>query len=143
VPSHTDAEKVNHFLLRFRDSNSNDFFYPDSKVSVLWPYKPRATDEFALGRGEMLRIVSIYDDGWALGYRLGERADEGIGKANKPIFPAWLDPDPAVKAFPLVCVTVPRAWKKCVEQDLKARSGRTVNSARPFVPAFKKLKVWV
>jgi hypothetical protein len=56
----------------------------------------------------MLRILSICDDGWALGYRLGERADEWIGKlSNKPIFPAWLDTGSAVKAFPLVCMTVP------------------------------------
>jgi hypothetical protein len=84
----------------FETATPTNFSTPTPKVSVLWPYKPRATDEFALCRGEMLRILSICDDGWALGYRLGERADEWIGKvSNKPIFPAWLDTGSAVKSF--------------------------------------------
>jgi|ERR1700722_2995944 hypothetical protein len=52
------------------------FMHTNSRVSVLWPYKPRETDEFALDRGEMLQILRIYDDQWADGYRLGERAEE-------------------------------------------------------------------
>jgi len=44
--------------------------------SVLWPHKPRETDEFTLDRGEMLQILRISDDGWADGYWLGERAEE-------------------------------------------------------------------
>jgi hypothetical protein len=42
---------------------SNDFFYTDSEISVLWHYMPRETDEFALQRGDMLRILSLSDDG--------------------------------------------------------------------------------
>jgi hypothetical protein len=63
--------------------------------------------------------------------------------ASEPLFPAWMEPSSVVKAFPLVCVTVPWAWKKCVKQDLKARRKWNVNGARPFAPAYKRLKVHI
>lgn len=138
----TEADNTTHFLLRLRDHNSYDFFSIDSEVSALWPYMPREMDEFALGRGDMLRILSISDDGWAIGYRLDERAHEWTETTpSEPIFPAWRDWGSMVKAFPLVCVTVPWAWKRCVGQDWKARGELDAHGARPFAPPHKKLEV--
>lgn len=110
------AHNDSHALPRFRDINSTEIFYTDSEVSVVWPYKPQNTDEFALDQGDMLRILSIYDDGWALGYRLGERAGQWRG-----ITPTRTERSLIVKAFPLVCVTVSREWKKFVKLDSKTR----------------------
>ena len=45
-------------------------------MTTLWAYAPRAADEFELERGDMLRVVGIWDDGWATGIRLNERIDE-------------------------------------------------------------------
>jgi hypothetical protein len=111
----------------FKDYYSSDDIHPTDKVSVLWAYQPRAGDEFELERGDMLKVVGIWDDGWATGIRINERAedydgkhnvqrDSGVsnGSANRPSSPA---PSGEIKAFPLVCVCLPEAWKKTVEGD--------------------------
>lgn len=64
----------------FRDYYSQGDIHPNDKVSVLWAYQPRAPDEFELERGDMLKIVGIWDDGWATGVRINERAEDYDGK---------------------------------------------------------------
>ncbi|GAB1207531.1 hypothetical protein APSETT445_006251 [Aspergillus pseudonomiae] len=49
-------------LSSFHDYYSQDDIRPGDKVAVLWAYQPRAGDEFALDRGEMLKVVGIWDD---------------------------------------------------------------------------------
>ena len=63
-------------LESFKDYYSNDEIHPGDMVSTLWAYAPRANDEFELERGDMLRIVGIWDDGWATGVRLHQRAEQ-------------------------------------------------------------------
>lgn len=60
----------------FKDYYSQDDIHPNDKVSVLWAYQPRAGDEFELDRGDMLKVVGIWDDGWATGVRINERAED-------------------------------------------------------------------
>ena len=67
-------------LTTFKDYYSQDEIHPSDKVAVLWAYQPRAGDEFELERGEMLKVVGIWDDGWATGVRVNERAEEYDGK---------------------------------------------------------------
>ena len=64
----------------FKDYYSQDEIHPGDKVATLWAYQPRAGDEFELERGEMLKVVGIWDDGWATGVRLNERAENYDGK---------------------------------------------------------------
>ncbi|OAP57338.1 hypothetical protein AYL99_08076 [Fonsecaea erecta] len=117
----------------FKDYYSNDDIHPGDKVSVLWAYQPRAGDEFELERGDMLKVVGIWDDGWATGVRINERAedydgkhkvqrDSGVsnGSATREESPT---PSGEIKAFPLVCVCLPEAWKKTVEGDTSTESG--------------------
>lgn len=117
----------------FKDYYSSHDIHPTDKVSVLWAYQPRAGDEFELERGDMLKVVGIWDDGWATGIRINERAedydgkhnvqrDSGVsnGSADRPQSPA---PSGEIKAFPLVCVCLPEAWKKTVEGDSATESG--------------------
>lgn len=47
----------------FKDYYSSDDIHPGDKVSTLWAYSPRAPDEFELERGDMLKVVGIWDDG--------------------------------------------------------------------------------
>ena len=117
----------------FKDYYSSGDIHPNDKVSVLWAYQPRAADEFELERGDMLKIVGIWDDGWATGVRIDDRAEEydgkhkvqrdsGVsngsnGRSESP--PATGE----IKAFPLVCVCLPDAWKKTVEGDTSTDSG--------------------
>lgn len=121
-------------LAFFKDYYSEDDIHPGDKVSVLWAYQPRAGDEFELERGDMLRVVGIWDDGWATGVRLNDRAedydgkhkaqrDSGVsqGSGARPESPS--PPNGEIKAFPLVCVCLPEAWKKTVEGDSSAESG--------------------
>jgi len=111
----------------FKDYYSSDEIHPNDKVAVLWAYQPRAGDEFELERGDMLKVVGIWDDGWATGVRISDRAEDYDGKHNVQRDSgvsngsAAREPSPTpsgeIKAFPLVCVCLPEAWKKTVEGD--------------------------
>lgn len=112
----------------FKDYYSQDEIHPGDRVATLWAYQPRAADEFGLERGDMLKVVGIWDDGWATGVLVDERADEweakhqqqrdsgvsnGSGRARGPSPPTSGE----IKAFPLVCVCRPEHWRKTIEGD--------------------------
>lgn len=114
----------------FRDYYSEDDIHPNDKVAVLWAYQPRAADEFELDRGDMLKVVGIWDDGWATGVRLDERAedydekhkaqrDSGVSNGSDR---RGSSPSGEIKAFPLVCVCLPEHWHKTVDGDFQARA---------------------
>lgn len=109
----------------FKDYYSSEEIHPGDKVATLWAYQPRAGDEFALERGDMLKVVGIWDDGWATGVLIDDRAedweakrsaqrDSGVSNTS-----GRRDESPAVsgeiKAFPLVCVCMPDHWRKTIE----------------------------
>ena len=112
----------------FKDYYSSDEIHTGDRVATLWAYQPRAGDEFELERGDMLKVVGIWDDGWATGIRIPDRAEDYDGKLKmqrdsgvsnvtgqrEPTSPAPLG---EVKAFPLVCVCLPEHWKKTIEGD--------------------------
>lgn len=97
-------------LPSFRDYYSQDEIHPGDKVATLWAYQPRAGDEFELERGDMLKVVGIWDDGWATGVRISDRAEEFVsknpqrdsgvsnGSAARTQSPA---PSGEIKAFPV------------------------------------------
>lgn len=117
----------------FKDYYSNDDIHPGDKVSVLWAYQPRAGDEFELERGDMLKLVGIWDDGWATGVRIDDRAEDYDGKHKlqrdsgvsngSGVREESPTPPGEIKAFPLVCVCLPEAWKKTVEGDTSTEGG--------------------
>jgi hypothetical protein len=72
------SEQMSHF----RDYYSSEDIHTGDAVATLWAYQPRANDEWDLERGEMLKIVGIWDDGWATGYKLGERAEDWEVRKN-------------------------------------------------------------
>ncbi|KAL1962875.1 hypothetical protein VTN77DRAFT_9053 [Rasamsonia byssochlamydoides] len=117
----------------FRDYYSQDDIHPGDAVSVLWAYQPRAADEFELERGDMLKVVGIWDDGWATGVRLSDRAEDFDAKHN-PHRDSGVSngserqdssppPRGEIKAFPLVCVCLPQHWRKIIEGDVAAEAG--------------------
>ncbi|KAL9634175.1 MAG: hypothetical protein Q9164_004255 [Protoblastenia rupestris] len=114
----------------FKDYYSQDEIHPNDKVSTLWAYQPRAGDEFELERGDMLKVVGIWDDGWATGVRINERAedydpkrkahrDSGVSNSS------WreLSPSGELKAFPLVCVCLPEYWKQTIQEGDDSEDG--------------------
>ena len=102
----------------FKDYYSPEDIHTNDKVSVLWAYQPRAGDEFELERGEMLHIVGLWDDGWATGIRFFVQAQE-----YDPAVDESLDPNSDdIKAFPLVCVCKPKAFK------MRVAAGAVVNA---------------
>ncbi|KAG9258961.1 uncharacterized protein F5Z01DRAFT_11010 [Emericellopsis atlantica] len=121
----------------FKDYYSQDDIHPGDRVAVLWAYQPRATDEFTLERGDMLKVVGIWDDGWATGIMIDDRAedwdikrqaqrDSGVSHAS-----GRRDSSPhasgEIKAFPLVCVCMPDHWRKTIEGDGSTDVGSNAN----------------
>ena len=117
------SERLNFF----KDYYSQDEVHTGDLVATLWAYQPRAQDEFELERGDMLKVVGIWDDGWATGMRVRQRAedwrdeyslqrDSGMtsGSSSNDSSPA---PGGSVKAFPLVCVCLPQYWQKTIEGE--------------------------
>lgn len=127
------ASTLSEQLPFFRDYYSEDDIHPGDKVSVLWAYQPRAADEFELNRGEMLKVIAIWDDGWATGVRVPERAedydwrrrvqrDSGVSNGSER---RGSSPQPTgeIKAFPLVCVCLPQHWRKTIEGEMQIEGG--------------------
>ena len=116
----------------FKDYYSQDEIRSGDLVSTLWAYEPRAADEFALERGDMIKVLGIWDDGWATGVRVRSRAedwfadssqrDSGMSNAGQQHLEPRED-EGEVKAFPLVCVCVPRHWRKTIEGESTEGSG--------------------
>lgn len=116
----------------FKDYYSQDEIHPSDLVATLWAYEPRAADEFHLERGDMIKVLGIWDDGWATGVRVRQKAedwrpedrvqrDSGMSNGSSRL------PDTAdegeVKAFPLVCVCLPQHWRQTIEGESTEGSG--------------------
>jgi hypothetical protein len=81
----------------------------------------------------MLKVVGIWDDGWATGVRINDRAEDYEGKhkmqrdsgvSNGSTVQEDLPMTTGdIKAFPLVCVCLPEAWRKTVEGDTYTEGG--------------------
>ncbi len=136
------ASQQSEQLPFFKDYYSQDDIHPGDRVAVLWAYQPRAADEFLLERGDMVKIVGIWDDGWATGVLVDERAeqwearrqaqrDSGVSNTSGRAH----DSSPAVsgeiKAFPLVCVCLPEHWKKTIDGE----GSTDTSSANPYMTA--------
>lgn len=128
----------------FKDYYSQEDIHPNDKVAVLWAYQPRAGDEFSLERGDMLRVVGIWDDGWATGLMINERADEwevrrhmqrdsGVSNTSgrRETSP---EGHGEIKAFPLVCVCLPQHWRKTIEGDGSTDTGISALNAQLPAP---------
>ncbi|EMC91614.1 hypothetical protein BAUCODRAFT_79143 [Baudoinia panamericana UAMH 10762] len=110
----------------FKDYYSQDEIHPSDLVATLWAYEPRAADEFSLERGDMIKVLGIWDDGWATGVRVRQKAEDwrpegklqrDSGMSNGSSRPSESPPEGEVKAFPLVCVCLPQHWRKTIEGD--------------------------
>jgi hypothetical protein len=131
-------------LQSFKDYYSQDEIHPNDTVATLWAYQPRANDEWELERGDMLKIVGIWDDGWATGVRLTERCDEwearrqwqrdsGVSNASeKQTTPVANDGE--IKAFPLVCVCLPQHWRKTIEGETSEAGSASGGNPPPPPP---------
>ncbi|KAH8808868.1 hypothetical protein F5884DRAFT_384667 [Xylogone sp. PMI_703] len=129
------ASQQSEQLAYFKDYYSQEDIHPGDKVATLWAYQPRAGDEFHLERGDMLKVVGIWDDGWATGVLLDQRAedwdvkkhaqrDSGVSSTS-----VQRDSSPPtsgeIKAFPLVCVCLPDHWRRTIEGDGSTETAST------------------
>lgn len=126
--SHGQSEQLNFF----KDYYSQDEIHPGDLVSTLWAYEPRAADEFALERGDMIKVLGIWDDGWATGVRVRLKAEDwrpegkiqrDSGMSNGSDRPPDTAEDGEVKAFPLVCVCLPQYWRKTIDGETTDTTG--------------------
>ena len=129
--SHGQSEQLGFF----KDYYSQDEIHPGDLVSTLWAYEPRAADEFHLERGDMIKVLGIWDDGWATGVRVRQRAEDwrddskiqrDSGMSNGSSKPPDTADEGEVKAFPLVCVCAPQHWRKTIEGESTETSDPTM-----------------
>lgn len=125
----------------FKDYYSQDDIHPGDQVAVLWAYQPRAGDEFALERSDMIKVVGIWDDGWATGVMSSEKTEEwearrqaqrdsGVSSSSQQHQdPVQDSTSGEMKAFPLVCVCLPQHWRKIIEGDGSTESGSVTAAA--------------
>lgn len=105
-------------LAFFKDYYSSDEIHPTDIVAALWAYEPRAADEFQLDRGDLVKVVGIWDDGWATGVRARGKAEDWKPNMHRDSgMTEQQQPNGEVKAFPLVCVCLPQHWRKTIEGD--------------------------
>ncbi|KAI4787983.1 hypothetical protein E4T44_13556, partial [Aureobasidium sp. EXF-8845] len=115
----TESERLDFF----KDYYSQDDIHPGDLVASLWAYQPRAADEFDLERGDMVKVVGIWDDGWATGVRISMRAEDWASKGKQQRDSGMSSGEASpeeygpVKAFPLVCVCLPQHWRRTIEGD--------------------------
>lgn len=138
------ASQQSEQLPFFKDYYSQDEIHPGDKVATLWAYQPRAGDEFSLDRGDMLKVVGIWDDGWATGVLINDRAEDWEPKHNIQrdsgvssgigIRDDDSTPNGEIKAFPLVCVCLPEHWQKTIEGDGSTEIGSNVEPMSHGVP---------
>ncbi|KAK3938788.1 hypothetical protein QBC46DRAFT_159967 [Diplogelasinospora grovesii] len=132
------ASQQSEQLPFFKDYYSQDDIHPGDRVAVLWAYQPRAADEFALERGDMLKVVGIWDDGWATGIMVDERAEEweirrqaqrdsGVSNTSGRARDVSPPVSGEIKAFPLVCVCLPEHWRKTIESDGSTETGSSAH----------------
>jgi hypothetical protein len=130
--SQGQSEQLNFF----KDYYSQDEIRAGDLVSTLWAYEPRAADEFQLDRGDMIKVAGIWDDGWATGVRVRQRAEDWrpedkVARDSGRSSAAGKGPEIAdqgeIKAFPLVCVCLPEHWRKTIEGDSTEGSGPVFN----------------
>ncbi|KAF2472243.1 uncharacterized protein BDR25DRAFT_221199 [Lindgomyces ingoldianus] len=124
----------------FKDYYSQDDIHPNDTVATLWAYQARANDEFELERGDMLKVVGIWDDGWATGVKLSESAEQwearrnlqrDSGVSNGSRQSRTVEGESEIKAFPLVCVCLPQHWRKTIEGDTTDTTGGGSGGDRP------------
>ncbi|KAF2733163.1 hypothetical protein EJ04DRAFT_276602 [Polyplosphaeria fusca] len=127
----------------FKDYYSQDDIHPNDTVAVLWAYQARAGDEWELERGDMLKVVGIWDDGWATGVKLTESAEQwearrqlqrDSGVSNGSGRQSRNEGENEIKAFPLVCVCLPQHWRKTIEGDSTDTAGPGSGGDRPPSP---------
>ncbi|KAK0620264.1 hypothetical protein B0T14DRAFT_226624 [Immersiella caudata] len=132
------ASQQSEQLPFFKDYYSQDDIHPGDRVAVLWAYQPRAADEFNLERGDMLKVVGIWDDGWATGVMVDERAEEwearrqaqrdsGVSNTSGRLRDTSPPVSGEIKAFPLVCVCLPEHWRKTIEGDGSTETGSSAH----------------
>ncbi|KAK1750971.1 hypothetical protein QBC47DRAFT_89999 [Echria macrotheca] len=132
------ASQQSEQLPFFKDYYSQDDIHPGDRVAVLWAYQPRAADEFTLERGDMLKVVGIWDDGWATGILVDERAEEwearrqaqrdsGVSNTSGRMRDTSPPVSGEIKAFPLVCVCLPEHWRKTIEGDGSTETGSSAH----------------
>jgi len=132
------ASQQSEQLPFFKDYYSQDDIHPGDRVAVLWAYQPRAADEFALDRGDMLKVVGIWDDGWATGILVDEGAEEwearrqaqrdsGVSNTSGRVRDTSPPVSGEIKAFPLVCVCLPEHWRKTIEGDGSTETGSSAH----------------
>ena len=108
----------------FKDYYSQDIIRTGDLVATLWAYEPRAADEFHLERGDMIKVLSFWDDGWGTGVRVRMRAEDW--REESKIQHDTAD-EGEVKALPLVCVCLPQHWRKAIE-------GESTEASMPLMP---------
>ena len=92
-----------------KDHYSDDQIFSENLIEVIWGFQARAADELTLERGQVLKVLRLWEDGWATGLMYPARAESLTDGEHKELF------EGVVKAFPLTYVCLPQRRRKAIE----------------------------
>ncbi|KTW26673.1 hypothetical protein T552_02682 [Pneumocystis carinii B80] len=140
-----DRVAILPIVMSMKDYYSDHQITRNTEVVALYIYEPKMPDEMILERGDIIHVVSVWDDGWCSGIKIGkldnfntknafknnikclQSTSKNISKLETEI---QID-ELTIKAFPLVCVCHKDSWKDVIESDISPSS--TLKSAPPNI----------
>ncbi|EMR09196.1 hypothetical protein PNEG_02533 [Pneumocystis murina B123] len=141
-----DRVAILPIVMSMKDYYSDHQITRNTEVVALYIYEPKMPDEMILERGDIIHVVSVWDDGWCSGIKIGKLDNFNTKKntfknnikylqsTNKNVSKLETEiqiDELTIKAFPLVCVCHKDSWKDVIESDISPSS--TLKSAPPNI----------
>ncbi|KTW32707.1 uncharacterized protein T551_00192 [Pneumocystis jirovecii RU7] len=142
-----DRATVLPIIMSIKDYYSDHQITRNTEVVALYMYEPKMPDEMTLERGDIIYVVSVWDDGWCSGIKIGKMdnfnskrnsisensikyLEDTINNISETKTKAQTD-ELIIRVFPLVCVCHKDSWKDIIKSDISPSS--TLKSAPPNI----------
>ncbi|QSL65976.1 hypothetical protein MERGE_003113 [Pneumocystis wakefieldiae] len=126
-----DRVAILPIVMSMKDYYSDHQITRNTEVIALYIYEPKMPDEMVLERGDIIHVVSVWDDGWCSGIKIGKLDNFNTKKNTFKNNIKYQQNELTIKVFPLVCVCHKDSWKDAIESDISPSS--TLKSAPPNI----------
>ncbi|KAG5437753.1 hypothetical protein PCANB_000466 [Pneumocystis canis] len=133
-----DRSAILPITISMKDYYSDHQITRNTEVVALYIYEPKMPDEMILEKGDLIHVISVWDDGWCSGIKIGklnhsnpkksnisESNIKYLGNNDKNISESkeeFQTDELIIKVFPLVCVCHKDSWKEINESNISPSS---------------------